>query len=35
MEYEVKWGGYDEKHNETLKRKDITSDLMKTYEETL
>ncbi len=35
VKHEVKWKGYDEKHNERLKAKDITPDLMKTYKETL
>ena len=35
VEYEVKWEGYDDKHNEWLKAKDITPDLMKAYKETL
>ena len=29
VEYEVKWEGYDEKHNEWLKAKDITRKLCK------
>jgi hypothetical protein len=35
VEYEVKWEGCDEKHNEWLKAKDITPDLMKDYKEAL
>ena len=31
----MKLKGYDEKHNEWLKAKDITPDLMKAYKETL
>ncbi len=32
VEYKVKWEGYDEKHNEWLKAKDVTPDRIEDWE---